>query len=469
MLDKLVDTAQALQQQTWRPSRAIRFAVRHPKPREILAAEFGDRVVHHLLVPWFERLYEPVFIHDSYANRKGRGSHAAVSRIQDFARGCPGAYYLQLDVANYFNSIDRRRLFGLLRQRVERDGRRPPDDPRHAPHDEARAMLWLARVLLTGNPAQGALVRGRPADLARVPAHKQLINAPAETGLPIGNLTSQFFANVYLNELDQFVKHTLKVRHYVRYVDDFVLLHPDRAHLETCRAAIADFLQTRLGLCLRDAGKLAPVGNGIDFLGYVVRPDCRLVRRRVIGHMNERLAAHGRRLRRANGSLFLSPGAAEAVQATLASYLGHCRNARVGGLLDAVFQRHAWLGHLLETAGEPPRPQRIDQPQASNNLADQWRYFAKRYPSHVLMMQVGNRWECNGGTAAVASATRPGLPPTVALPLAAVRQLMRCLTRAGRPWCEIAEAGYLSGGLKRRQLAALWPALPIPSPCGDLS
>jgi hypothetical protein len=338
---------------------------------------------------------------------------------------------------------------------------------------------WRARC----SPAtpRTALVRGKPADLARVPAHKQLINAPAETGLPIGNLTSQFFANVYLNELDQFIKHELKVRHYLRYVDDFVLLHPAPAYLETCRTAIADFLHARLGLRLRDDGRLAPVSNGIDFLGYLVRPHYRLVRRRVIGHLHERLAAHGRRLRRADGSLFLPAGSVDAVQATLASYLGHCRHARVGGLLEELYRRHGWLAHVLATPGEPPRPQRVDRPLAVNGLADQWRYFAERYPGHVLMMQVGNRWECfDVGAAAAANdaiapsgaptkPTRHGLPPTVAFPFAAMARLKRTLSRQGRPWCEIAEAGHLPGGLKRRQLVALWPALPNPSPCGTSS
>lgn len=116
LLDHLVETAQALQEESWRPSRAIRFVVTHPKPREILAAEFADRVVHHLLVPWLERHYEPVFIHDSFANRKGKGSHAAVDRLQAFTRAMPAAWYLQLDIGNFFNSINRRVLFGLLRQ-----------------------------------------------------------------------------------------------------------------------------------------------------------------------------------------------------------------------------------------------------------------------------------------------------------------------------------------------------------------
>lgn len=467
LLDHLVDTAQELRQHTWRPSRATRFVVTHPKPREILAADFGDRVVHHLLVPWFERLFEPVFIHDSYANRRGKGSHAAVRRLQDFCRsgGSRELHYLQLDIANCFNSIDRRTLFGQLRARVDRDLRRPPDDPRHAEPTPAHEMLWLARVLLTGNPAQNAIFQGRPQDLAQVPAHKQLVNAPAEKGLPIGNLTSQFFANVYLNELDQFVKHRLKVRHYLRYVDDFVLLHDDPAQLERWRAAIADFLHARLGLALRDAGRLAPVGNGIDFLGYIVRADYLLARRRVLGHLDERLARCARRVKRADGRLVCPPASVDALQATLASYYGHLRHARTNRLQAQIFMRHPWLGHWLAPLGDG-RLARVDRPARVASLAGQWRWFHRRYPNHVLLMQVGNRWECAVGAAAAAPTAnrRPGLPPTLALPLDRVRALKRALTRAGRPWCEVAENGTLKGGLKRRQVVALWPAPPVPGP-----
>jgi hypothetical protein len=181
-------------------------------------------------------------------------------------------------------------------------------------------MLHLARVLLTGNPAHNADYVGNPAHLQRVPAHKQLANAAPEKGLPIGNLSSQFFANVYLNELDQFIKHRLKASHYVRYVDDFVLLHQDPGVLAGWRSAIVGFLHDRLGLALRDAGRLAPITNGIDFLGYIIRPDYRLVRRRVVGHMDARLAAHAKRMLRSNGTLVSLPAASDAVQATLASH-----------------------------------------------------------------------------------------------------------------------------------------------------
>jgi hypothetical protein len=506
LLDHLSDTAQALQQHTWHPSRATRFVTLHPKPREILAAEFGDRVVHHLLVPWFERLFEPAFIFDSYANRQGKGTHGAVERLQGFTRsvrsanpadevppplpiphgfapsplraeGSFGGYYLQLDIANFFNSIDRRRLFALLKARVERDARRPEHDRRHVVESEAREFLWLARRLLTGNPALTARFQGRAEDLRQVPAHKQLVNAPPETGLPIGNLTSQFFANVYLNELDQFVKHKLKAHHYLRYVDDFVLLHTERAQLEAWRNALIDFLRDRLGLALRDAGKLAPISNGIDFLGYIVRPDYRLVRRRVVGHMNEKLVRLGRQLTRGNGVWVCPPAVGDAVQATLASYFGHFSHAQSAKLRAQTFARHPWLAHVLALV-EKNRPERcaiharlkrIDRPAQVTSLGCQWRYFRRRYPHHALLMQVGNRWECQAAPGAELPAAfrrvqnirpaRPGLPETLSIAARCVPALKQALTRRRQSWCEASENGYLKGGFKRRQIIAVWPAL----------
>lgn len=472
LFDNLIDTVQALQHKSWRPSRASRFVTLHPKPREILAADFGDRVVHHLLVPWFERHFEPVFIYDSYANRRGKGTHAAVDRLQSFARaqravGMNSGWYLQLDIRNFFHSINRRTLFGMLRSRIERDMRRPLADARHADVESAQDMLHLARVLLTGNPALNADYRGNPSHLKRVPAHKQLVNAGSEKGLPIGNLSSQFFANVYLNELDQFIKHTLKVSHYLRYVDDFVLLHQDPAVLVAWRTEIVTFLGNLLGLSLRDAGRLAPISNGIDFLGYIIRPDYRLVRQRVVGHMNDRLAAHERRIVRKNATLVSPPATSDAVQATLASYFGHFRHARSHHVQARAFAGHPWLGHILAPLKDG-RLVRVDRPGVVTSLASQWTYFRARYPDHVLLMQVGNRWECQGlvASAMVAAfcanrATRPGLPQTWSLGAAQVPALKRWLTRSRQPWCEVCENGYLEGGKKRRQLVALWPLLPV--------
>ena len=465
LLDRLVDTSEALQTHAWHPSPATCFVTLHPKPREILAAGFGDRVVHHLLVPWFERLYEPVFIHDSYANRKGKGTHAAVQRLQAFTRSQRSGHYLQLDVGNFFHSIDRRTLYGLLQAKTKAKA-----DPA-----EARHMLWLARRLLTGNPAQGAVFQGRSQNLARVPAHKQLANAAEGKGLPIGNLTSQFFANVYLNELDQFIKHTLKARCYVRYVDDFVLLHDSPAQLTQWRSAIEGFLHQRLGLALRDAGRLAPVAHGIDFLGYIVRPDYLLVRRRVLGHLNDKLLRMHQQWQRADGSLHCTPAQADQLHAMLASYWGHMAHARSRNARTQVFQRHPWLAHWLHASPETGTLHRIDRPAHAPTLARQWHWFARRYPGYILLVQVGNQWECSAGCGREPATRRPGLPPTHTLNGRHIPALQRALTRAGQPWVAMAENGCQRNGRKQRQLCAvgsptdtafapppLSPFLPIP-------
>ena len=486
LLDHVVDTAQALSGRFWRPSRAVAFVVRRPKAREILAADFADRVVHHLLVPRLERQFEPVFIHDCFSNRRGKGTHGAVDRLQTFMRPAHTQavqqhmrlHYLQLDVANFFNSINRRCLFGLVRARFARDQRRPLADPRHLSQSDSDELLGLTRQLLTGNAATGAVLRGTPAEFALVPEHKRLINAPAETGLPIGNLTSQFFANVYLNELDQFVKHTLKCRYYVRYVDDMVLLDPDPAVLLRWRDQIEQFLFRQLGLRLRDAGLLQPVSNGVDFLGYVVRPDYRLVRQRVVAHLREKLDRYERQItgQRTPGarSAALSvgrqdyqfPADSRALFSMLASYLGHFKHASSQRLVASLWTRYPWLawvvrrsanGHLLPTQSAP----------GVTSMRGQWRYFKKRFAPACVLMQVGNRvemygtdarrlaqWPNHGGSAVAKIGWAPA-EAGLAWPMALVRGLLQRLTQAGLAWVYVDEQGWLKGGLKQRALRRL--------------
>jgi retron-type reverse transcriptase len=198
-----------------------------PKAREIHAAHYRDRVVHHWLVPILEGLYEPVFIHDVYSNRQGKGTHAAVRRLRHFMRsvsrtGKGGGFFLQLDIRNFFNSVDRRILFSQLQQRLRKG-------VRQGKISEENAVLVrdISHIILKQDVGKESFMAAAAAEIGRIPPYKRLINAGPDRGLPIGNLTSQFFANVYLNELDQFVKHQLKCRHYLRYVDDFILLHPD--------------------------------------------------------------------------------------------------------------------------------------------------------------------------------------------------------------------------------------------------
>jgi retron-type reverse transcriptase len=256
---------------TYRPGRSICFVILRPKPREVWAAAFRDRIVHHLLYNRIGERFERTFIADSCACIEGRGTLYAARRLEakvgSITRNWQcGAYYLKADLANFFISIDKRILGKLLDTRIRE------------PH-------WreLARLVLWHDPRTGALVQSPPDRLALIPPHKRLDSQPAHLGLPIGNLSSQFFANVYLDVLDRFVKHELRAEHYIRYVDDFVLLHASPQQLNAWRAAIAAFLSEALGVRLNDSKTiLQPIARGIDFVGQVVKPWRRTIRRRTV-------------------------------------------------------------------------------------------------------------------------------------------------------------------------------------------
>ena len=256
---------------SYRPGRSICFVITRPKPREVWAPAFRDRIVHHLLYNFIAPAIEARFIADSCACIPGRGTLYAAKRLEAKVRSvtenwrCP-ASYLKCDLANFFVSIDKAVLSELL-----------------ARHVRAGWWLDLANLILWHDPREDFELRGDPGLLGRVPPHKRLALQPMHLGLPIGNLSSQFFANVYLNELDQFAKHQLGARHYIRYVDDFVLLHHDTRWLVDAHRQIRAWLPERLHAHLND-GKtiLQPVARGIDFVGQVIKPWRRELRRRTV-------------------------------------------------------------------------------------------------------------------------------------------------------------------------------------------
>jgi RNA-directed DNA polymerase len=219
------------------------FTIHEPKERVVAAAPFRDRVVHHAIVRVIEPIFERRFIEDSYACRRGKGTHAAMRRAAEFARRWP--YALKCDVRKYFPSIDHEVLLVLLRRVIGDE--RLMDLIEHilASHEDGQRQVW---------PPGG--------DLFDVRIVKR--------GLPIGNLTSQFFANVYLNPLDHFVKHDQRVQGYVRYMDDFLLFGDDRAVLrrqgEEVRWKLAE-LRLRIH---PDKYRLVLTASGVDFAGYVV-------------------------------------------------------------------------------------------------------------------------------------------------------------------------------------------------------
>ena len=252
----------------YRPGTSICFVVTRPKPREVWAADFRDRIVHHLIYNRIADSFHRSFIADSCACIPGRGTLYGAIRLEHKIRSITQnwskrAYYLKLDMANFFVSIDKNILHGLLARKIE--------DP---------WTMWLTETILFHDPRQDVRIKSTPELLALIPQHKSLFNQPSHLGLPIGNLSSQFFANVYLNSLDQHVKHRIGARHYIRYVDDMVLLHESPEWLNNAGAEIGDFVKSRLGLALNPRKTiLQPIERGVDFVGQIIKPWRRVLRR----------------------------------------------------------------------------------------------------------------------------------------------------------------------------------------------
>ncbi len=217
----------------YRPEPLKSFLIRDPKTRIINKSAFRDRVVHHALCNIIEPLFEKRFIYDSYANRKGKGTLAALKRFDEFKRKVShnnkrACFVLKADIKHYFEEVSHHHLLSILKMRIlDKD------------------IIRLIQIILSNFQSK-----------------------EKSKGMPLGNLTSQFFANVYLHELDFFVKQRLNVKYYLRYVDDFVLLHTSKEKLEEYKLKLQEFLQTKLVLQLHpQKSRIIPLYCGIGFLG----------------------------------------------------------------------------------------------------------------------------------------------------------------------------------------------------------
>lgn len=293
-----------LASKTYQPGEYRLFTIYERKPRQIAAAPFRDRVVHHAVMGVVEPFLDRKFIFDSYACRKGKGVHAAVERYQGWARRYP--YVLKMDVSQYFFSIDH----DLLKEKIHR-------------YIGDAGVMWLLETIIDGSPDYDAPLGYFPNDDLLTPLERRV-------GIPIGNLTSQLLANLYLNDLDHYLKEQLKVRAYLRYVDDLFVLGDSKTDLHRIRQAVETQLEkARLHLHPRKQ-QIIPVSCGVDVLGYYVFPYSRRLRNdnghRFARRMKCWAAAYAR------GALEL-----EQINPSIQSWIGHARHADTLGLRQRIF------------------------------------------------------------------------------------------------------------------------------------
>ena len=250
-----------LEQGTYVHSSYEHFRISDPKPRDIHKASVRDRLLHHALYRKLYPFFDRTFIPDSYSCREGKGTHKAMNRFRAFAyqvsknntRTC---WILKCDIKKFFASVDHQILKDILATYI---------------HD-SKLLALHGNIIDSFCSTPG-------------------VEHSAQKGLPLGNLTSQLLVNIYMNEFDQFAKHTLKATHYIRYADDFVFLHEDRSHLVQLVPRISEFLQTKLKLSLHP-GKLflKTLASGVDFLGWAHFPDHRVLRTATKKRMLRRIA-----------------------------------------------------------------------------------------------------------------------------------------------------------------------------------
>lgn len=244
LAENLYDIHRELTNLTYMHGKYEHFVIRDSKRREIHEASTRDKLVHQVIYDYLVKIYEPVFIKDSYSSRVGKGSHKALKTFRYFARlasiggGC--IYVLKCDIRKYFDNVDHNILFELISERIK----------------DAKTLNVIKEIITSFDAGD---IVGR--------------------GIPLGNVTSQVFANIYLNELDHYVKAILKERFYVRYNDDFVIVDNDRARLEVDLRMIQKFVRDTLLLDIpANKASIRKLSWGVDFLGYNILPNCMLLR-----------------------------------------------------------------------------------------------------------------------------------------------------------------------------------------------
>lgn len=275
--NNLLKLREELLTQTYLHGNYREFIVYDAKKRHIKAAPFRDRVVHHALCNIIDPIFNKSFVYDSYACRKDKGTHKALKRLRKYLKNSimyftfKNLSYLkifcfQADISKYFNSIDHKVLLCLINKKIT-----------------DKKVIWLIKNIIDSSYSKKI--------------YQNLFNVK-KIGIPIGNLTSQLFANIYLNELDQFVKHQIKIKYYIRYMDDFLVLHYSKKHLHKVKQKIKIFLKQKLELNLHPKKvNIFPIKNGIYFLGYINFKNYRLLNKHTVKRFLRKMKIYQKKLR----------------------------------------------------------------------------------------------------------------------------------------------------------------------------
>lgn len=318
--DELISLRDELLSRTYTPRPCSCFIISDPKVREIFAADFRDRIVHHLYYNYTHTLFERTFIADSYSCIKGRGTHYGIRRLEHHIRSISlnhtrRTYVLKMDIKGYFMNIDRKILLEICLNTFDRMQKHKSDeaDKTWGEKLDYPFIRYLSEVIIMNDPVKGCLRIGKTSDWKILPNSKSLFHSPKGCGLPIGNLTSQLFSNVYMNEYDQFMKRVLKCKASGRYVDDSFVVGNHKEELRSTAKTATIFLKQRLKLEAHpDKMTICHTAHGVGFLGAYLKPYRRYIHIKSLQHISDGVDS-------LISCPFRSPST---IQSSLNSYLG---------------------------------------------------------------------------------------------------------------------------------------------------
>jgi len=302
----ILNLHQALLNKTYQPGKYHFFQVYDPKPREIASAPFVDRIVHHAICRIIGPIFDSKFIYDTFACRDDKGTHQGIKRLQKFLRKNGTNYALKCDISKYFPSINQQILLSILTKTI-------PD----------KDTLWLLKKIILSYEFGDKYDYLFP--------ENSYYRTKKPRGIPIGNLTSQLFANIYFNDFDHFVKEKLKIKYYLRYVDDFLILGPNKQYLHNLIPVIKNFLcETRYLTLHPKKISISPTKIGVDFLGYIIFKNFKLVRGKNVKKFRKRLKKFQKLLN--DGKI-----TEKKVQISITCWLAHIQHADSYRLRKSIF------------------------------------------------------------------------------------------------------------------------------------
>ena len=279
--ENITELRDLLLERKYKPQSSICFIVNYPKKREVFAANFRDRIIHHLYFNMTHKLFENTLIYDCYSCIKGKGTHFGIQRLKkhilsesnNYKEDC---YVLKMDIKGYFMHIDRKLLIKIVNDTLDKERYHKVEKGNNDTWDDILDfdfIKYLTNEIILYDPTKNCIFKSQKCEWEGLPSSKSLFEMEEDFGLPIGNLTSQLFSNIFMNKLDQYVKRELHCKHYGRYVDDFYIVSKNKAFLHKIIPLIQKFLKEELHLDI-NCGKttITNVKYGVEFLGAYIKP-----------------------------------------------------------------------------------------------------------------------------------------------------------------------------------------------------